>query len=329
MNKTKKLIIIFSVALVIAATILIVTIIKANEDKGNSGEPSVLYTLQPTTAPYSQYDTESWVDINQIAENLASTTDVSGTDTSGVTVSIPGFQGMQVFLDANGNLVDANGNKVNLPQNNQGGQNTNTTKVDNTQAFDDPVENEMGEYQINDKGVITAYYGKSSSVIIPVKVQGKKVTGIGKNCFKDSRIKSINIPDTVTSIGDSAFENCSALTSISFGSNLTKITIGNSAFKNCIALKEITLPAANVGQLAFDNCTALKRVVFSKGTESIGNYCFSNCRSLESVTFPDSTSTFGTQIFDHCDQEKLIVKCPLGSDAENYALEQGFKTKQY
>ena len=77
MNKTKKLIIIFSVALVIAATILIVTIIKVSEDKGNSGEPSVLYTLQPTTAPYSQYDTESWVDINQIAENLASTTDVS------------------------------------------------------------------------------------------------------------------------------------------------------------------------------------------------------------------------------------------------------------
>ena len=329
MNKTKKLIIIFSVALVIAATILIVTIIKVSEDKGNSGEPSVLYTLQPTTAPYSQYDTESWVDINQIAENLASTTDVSGTDTSGVTVSIPGFQGMQVFLDANGNLVDANGNKVNLPQNNQGGQNVTTTKIDNTQAFDDPVENEMGEYQINDKGVITAYYGSSSSVIIPIKVQGKKVTGIGKNCFKDSRIKSINIPDTVTSIGDSAFENCSYLASVSFGSNLTKITIGNSAFKNCIALKKITLPAANVGQLAFDNCTALNSVVFSKGTESIGRYCFSNCRSLESVTLPDSASTFGANIFDGCAQDKLVIKCPSGSDAYNYATNAGFKTKEY
>ena len=195
-------------------------------------------------------------------------------------------------------------------------------------VYDDPIENES-EFNIDKDGNITKYCGTSTSVIIPLKVQGKKVTGIGKGCFKDSRIKSIHIPDIVTYIGDYAFENCTSLSSVSFASNLTPITIGNCVFKNCDALREITIPAAvSVGQLAFDNCTYLKKVVFSKGTLSLGSYCFSNCRSLESVTIPESTKNIGTQVFDCCDKEKLVIITPIGSDAENYALAHGFKTSE-
>lgn len=324
MNKTKKLIVIFSAALVVAATILVVTLMKVNEEKGGSGELSVLYTLQPTTGQINLSNTESWVDINQVAENLASTTAVSGTDVSGVTVSVPGMPGVQVFLDQNGNLVDANGQPVNLPQNNQGGQNT--TKIDNTKAFDETVENEMGEYQINKKGVITAYYGKDSTPIIPEKINNIKVVGIGDECFKGSRITGVSIPETVTKIGNSAFEGCSYLKSVDFRSNQTKVTIGNAAFKKCTALKDITLPAVNVGSLVFDDCEALKTVVFSRGTESIGEYCFNNCISLVSVTFPNSVATFGTNVFKGCKQDKLVIKCPSGSEAENYATKVGLKT---
>lgn len=332
MDKMKKLIIIFAVALVAAAAVLVVTLVNANEkDKSNKGN-SVVYTLQPTTAPNTVYDTESWVDINQIANDLASTSEVSSTDTSATNISMPGGF-MQVYTDAFGNIYDMNGNLLN------GNKPTETkapeTTIDNKDALDTPTpdDNEMGEYQINEQGIITAYYGDSTSIAIPVSEQGKKVKGIGKNCFKDNnKIKSVFIPDTVTSIGNSAFENCTSLSSVAFGSNLTKVTIGASAFKNCIALREISLPAAaSVGMCAFDNCTSLKKVVFYKGTESIGDYCFTNCRNLESVYIPASVNyeKIGTKIFDGCGQDKLKVYTPIGSDAEKYADEAGYKTAEY
>ena len=332
MDKMKKLIIIFAALLVAAATVLVVTLVNGDgKDKGNKGN-SVIYTLQPTTAPSTVYDTESWVDINQIASNLASTSDVSGTDTSVTNISMPGGF-MQVYTDAFGNIYDMNGNILN------GSKPSETKKpettIDNKDALDTPSDddNVMGEYKINEQGIITAYYGDSTSIAIPVSEQGKKVKGIGNNCFKDNnKLKSIFIPDTVTSIGANAFENCTALSSVAFGSNVTKISIGDSAFKNCIALREISLPAASsVGMCAFDNCTSLKKVVFYKGTESIGGYCFTNCRNLESVYIPASVAyeKIGTMIFKDCRPDILKVYTPIGSDAERYATDAGYKTAEY
>lgn len=332
MDKTKKLIIIFAVALAIAATVLVVTIVSVGNKDKEAGGNSLVYTLQPTTTAPTAYDTESWVDINQIASDLASTTGVSGTDVS-VTVTIPGGF-MQVYTDAFGNIYDMNGNKLNGNTNDKKPETKPATTIDNQEALDTPSsdDTEMGEYQINEQGIITAYYGDSTSIIIPVTEQGKKVKGIGRNCFKDNnKIKSVSIPDTVTSIGSNAFENCTSLSVVAFGSNVVnKVAIGDSAFKNCLSLREITLPAAtSVGMCAFDNCTSLKKVVFSKGTESIGAYCFTNCRSLESVYIPESVSAFGTKIFDGCNQDKLKVYTPLGSDAEKYAEEAGYKTADH
>lgn len=331
MDKTKKLIIIFAVALVVAATVLVATIVSVGNKDKEGKDNSLVYTLQPTSTAPTVYDTESWVDINQIASNLASTSDVSSTDTS-ITVTIPGGF-MQVYTDAFGNIYDMNGNKLNGGSNDKTPQSKPTTTIDNQEALDTPSsdDTEIGEYQINEQGIITAYYGDSTSIAIPVSEQGKKVKGIGKNCFKDNnKIKSIFIPDTVTSIGANAFENCTSLSSVAFGSNITKVSIGDSAFKNCLSLREITLPAAtSVGMCAFDNCTSLKKVVLSKGAESIGAYCFTNCRNLESVYIPESVTTFGTKIFDGCSQEKLKVYTPIGSDAEEYAEEAGYKTADH
>ncbi len=344
MNKTKKIIIAFSVMLVIAASVLVVTLIRVSQDEKEGSSSSVVYTLRPTTTTsVGVGNTDSWVDINQIAGNLTtSDPSLTSTDTSSTTmpVQIPNNVTQIVYVDMYGNIVDPNNVNQNQGGNNSGNDGgdsnketkTTTTKIDSTEAFDEPVDegNQMDEFEINKDGIITGYYGDSNNVIIPVRTQGKAVKGIGANCFKDSKIVSVYIPDTVTSIGNSAFENCSTLSSVTFASNVTKVDIGANAFKNCIALKEMNLPACpTVGLTAFDNCTALKKIIFSRGTESIGSYCFSNCRSLESVYMPNSVTTFGTNVFDGCNQEKMKVFTPLGSDAETYAQNAGFKTAEY
>ncbi len=327
MDKTKKIIIAFSLLLIIAASVLVATLIKVKQDEEAAGTSTPVYTLQPTASTTIPANTDSWIDINQIAGNLNSTTTVTGTDTSTTTmgvIQIPNGVTQIVYVDQNGNIVNPN------DVNNGGENKPTTTKIDNTEAFDKPVDdNEVDEYEINSEGIITAYYGNSTYIMIPEKVQGKQVKGIGANCFKDSKIVFVQIPGSVSTIGKSAFENCSALESVVFMSNTTKTNIDANAFKNCIALKEIYLPAVNVGVTVFDNCTALKRVVFARGSESVGAYCFSNCRSLERVEMPNSITSFGTEVFDGCRQDKLIIATPLGSDAEAYAQNAGFKTAEY
>lgn len=84
------------------------------------------------------------------------------------------------------------------------------------------------------------------------------ITEIGGNVFKRKDIKSIIMSDTVTKIGDNAFNGCASLESITLSKNLTDI--GHWAFGDCTALKKITIPKSvvHINYSAFRNCPALK-----------------------------------------------------------------------
>ena len=66
-------------------------------------------------------------------------------------------------------------------------------------------------------------------------------------------------------------------------------TIGNYAFYNCSALKSVTIPnsVTSIGTYAFYNCASLTSVTIPNGVTSIGSYTFYSCSSLTSVTIPD------------------------------------------
>ena len=89
-----------------------------------------------------------------------------------------------------------------------------------------------------------------------------------------------------TSIGNYAFNNCSALTSIDV-SNAT--SIGDSAFSSCYKLTSIALPnATSIGNYAFNNCSLLTSIDVSNAT-SIGNYAFSGCYKLKFIIIDSNT----------------------------------------
>ena len=336
MKKTSKIIISFAVAIAVVATILIVAVFK--KDDGKAAQPSVLYTLQPTvnTVPM---DTNAWVDPNAVWSDLVSDTDAALTATTifngGVTVPGTGTSNITqfIYVDQNGNVIDPNNiGTVVVTQNvnpNGGGEvmDDATMPQENTQANDDVT---FSEYEINSQGIITKYNGTSALIVIPAKVNGITVTGLGDSCFANSGVKNVHIPSCVTSIGNGAFQGCTYLNNVSFDDSTVPITIGDLAFQDCISLSNVYLPVVKkIGNSAFGRCTSLKTVVFKEGSEAIGDYCFTDCKALTTVKIPDSVTNIGARVFNNCNMGTLTVCTPVGSSAETYAENAGAMIGKY
>ncbi len=108
------------------------------------------------------------------------------------------------------------------------------------------------------------------------------------------------IPNSVTSIGGSAFSGCSGLTSITIPNSVT--SIGSSAFSGCSGLTSVTIPdgVTSIGNRAFYNCSGLTSVTIPSSVTSIGVKAFSDCSGLTSVTIPNSVTSIGSSAFYNC-----------------------------
>ena len=127
------------------------------------------------------------------------------------------------------------------------------------------------------------------------------VTSIGDSAFEDcTSLTSITIPNGVTSIGDLAFYGCRSLTSIMIPSSVT--CIGDSAFEYCSSLTSITIPnsVTSIGDWAFGYCKSLTSITIPNGVTSIGGWAFSGCTSIKSITIPNSVTSIGNVAFSDC-----------------------------
>jgi len=109
---------------------------------------------------------------------------------------------------------------------------------------------------------------------------------------------SYTIPDSVTSIGNEAFEGC-ILTNVTIGNSVTDI--GDEAFLYC-NLSSITIPdsVTSIGDSAFYRCVSLTSARIGNSVTNIGDGAFGDCYSLASVTIPNSVTIIGEGAFDHC-----------------------------
>ena len=141
-----------------------------------------------------------------------------------------------------------------------------------------------------------------------------------------SDITSVVIESGVTSIGQSAFEVCSGLRSVTFDGTPSLETIGNRAFYLCTNLTSIEIPASvkTIGQSAFEGCEGLTSITFASGSllTTIGESAFYNCSNtnLTSIVIPASVTTIGNTAFKSCSNLASVTvfapkTCTLGSAA--------------
>ncbi len=111
---------------------------------------------------------------------------------------------------------------------------------------------------------------------------------------------SYTIPNSVTSIGDAAFNVCENLTSITIPDSVT--SIGYGAFSYCKSLTSITIPdsVTNIEGSTFCGCSSLTGITLPDSVIDIGEYAFEDCKNLKSITIPDSVKIIGYAAFDDC-----------------------------
>ena len=136
----------------------------------------------------------------------------------------------------------------------------------------------------------------------------ESVTSIGSSAFGScSGLTSVTIPNSVTSIGSYAFDGCSSLTSITIPNSVT--SIGSYAFSSCSNLPSITIPESvtYIGDYTFHNCSSLTSFTIPESVNSIGNYAFQYCTGLTSITIPNSVTSIGNYAFDGCTNLKKTI----------------------
>ena len=206
---------------------------------------------------------------------------------------------------------------------------------------------------------------QQQEIVVPSTYKNYTVTTIlGSDSFNGgfagcTNLKSIEIPNTVTSIGNDAFSACIRLTSVNYlgtieqwckirfvteGSNplffanklylngepLTELIVPNTikyinsySFKGCSSLKSVVISdsVTSIGNEAFAGCSSLTSVVISDSVTIIGDYAFRNCSSLKSVVIPNSVTIIGNYAFSNCSSLKSVVIPDSVTSIESSAFE--------
>ena len=171
-----------------------------------------------------------------------------------------------------------------------------------------------GELEDGSEGVVGYSVKKSGSELpetlnIPAEYQGKPVTAIDDNAFNGTALKSVCIPSSVKTVGESAFADCTALKKVFFYSGKSGCeAIGNSAFANCAALTELDMPKTlvKIGDFAFSFC-GIKTIEIPRPVEEIGKYAFAFCSSLEKVEIAVKLKTVGENAFVQCADNMVMI----------------------
>ena len=151
------------------------------------------------------------------------------------------------------------------------------------------------------------------------------VTKIGDYAFhRCSGLTTLNLPSNVTSIGYRAFSECSDLTSVDLPSSITNI--GDYVFFYCENLSKVNLPSeiTAISNGAFGGCSSLTNVILPSALTSIGNIAFANCSNLANVTLSSNITSIGSSAFQDCSSLKNLTISKEVTSIKDIALNNSY-----
>ncbi len=128
------------------------------------------------------------------------------------------------------------------------------------------------------------------------------VTTFGESAFSGSYLTTVNIPDACKTLSKYLFYKCSRLDSITFTNNVTLETIDIAVFYGCTGLTTITLPSTvtEISNAVFESCKNLQTINLPQSLTKIGYFAFSNCSKLTKITIPKNVVFIGENAFKGC-----------------------------
>jgi hypothetical protein len=188
-----------------------------------------------------------------------------------------------------------------------------------------PAPTQAGDftYSTNASSTITvnSFTGTQSVVAVPETITGLPVTEIAPYVFANKfNLKSITIPDGVTTLGQSAFSGCPGLTNATIGHGVTNI--GGRAFYFCGSLTSLLLPdgVLSIGDNAFDNCSGLAEFTIPDSVVTVGDFTFQGCHSLTNFTIGRNVTKIGTAMLAGCNGLTTIIVPDGVTTIGDYAL---------
>lgn len=182
----------------------------------------------------------------------------------------------------------------------------------------------IGDFAFNWTGIKSiiipksvAYLGEAAFWGTPLEElqfeDGHRITRLEEDTFGATKISSVTIPSSVSSIRGGAFKDCCNLTSVSFQANsiLREFSEGAGAFKGCTALNKVELPSTTeiLGAYTFQDCISLKEIVLPVSLKIIGISAFQNT-GLTKIKIPDSVTSIDKMAFYEC---KNLTEIRIGS----------------
>ena len=192
----------------------------------------------------------------------------------------------------------------------------------------------------NDVNTLLYYLGNATELTLPANYKGGNYT-IGANVFKgNTTITSITIPNSVTSIGNDAFNRCTGLEKVCINdlaawcgidfarADANPLYYAKNLYLNGELLTELSIPAevAEVKDYAFYNCNGVTNIDIVDGVKSIGNSAFYGCDDLETLYISNTIESIGDYAFAECNN---ILDIKIGSKKAITASENIFSSDAY
>lgn len=189
--------------------------------------------------------------------------------------------------------------------------------------------NEAGVLRISGRGAMESYsfsslFGSIRNEIKEIIIE-EGVTTVGNRAFTGTSVETLTLPDTLTRVGEYAFNGCNnlksvyipqnvvrierdafsfcdALSEVQFDKRVSGLVIGQSAFDYSRELTDLEIPGGvtDLGVYAFRNCSKLISLTLHEGLTSIASHAFTACRSLQKVNIPSTVTSIGSMAFYEC-----------------------------